>query len=125
MIVGLGIDVEEVERLERALARSGPRFAARLFTPRERTDAEDLKDATEFLTGRFAAKEAFFKALGTGVSRGITWQDAEITNAEGGAPELEVRGRAREVFEARGARRVWLSITHTGRVAAAVVVLEG
>ncbi|MCA9774226.1 MAG: holo-ACP synthase [Myxococcales bacterium] len=124
MIVGLGIDVEEIERLEAALARSGPKIAERLFTEREREDALGLKNASEFLTGRYAAKEALFKALGTGVSGGITWRDAEVTNAPGGAPEIRIQGRAREVFDERGARRVWLSITHTGRTAAAVVVLE-
>lgn len=125
MIIGVGIDLQEIDRLGEAYDRSGDRFLSRVFTKRELADAEAQgKARARFLAGRFAAKEALFKALGTGVSGGITWQDAEVTNLPNGKPEIAIQGKSRDLFEGLRGRHIWLSITHSALSAAAVVVLE-
>ncbi|MDH3734856.1 MAG: holo-ACP synthase [Gemmatimonadota bacterium] len=124
MVVGLGIDMIEVARLEHVLARHPDRAASRLFTPAELADCEGRANASECLAGRFAAKEAFLKALGTGLSRGISWQDIALSGGQGERPRLTASGRAAEHLDAIGASGIHVSITHDGGMAAAVVVLE-
>ncbi len=121
MIRGVGIDVVEVGRVGRALERHGERFVRRVFRPSEVGSPVSPRS----LAARFAAKEAVFKALGTGLSGGLRWTDVEVVARAGGAPGLRLHGRAWEAALALGVTRTHLSLTHDGGVAAAVVILEG
>ena len=116
MIVGVGIDVVDIRRLEVALART-PGLAERVFTPAERAGRR-----VEQLAARFAAKEAVAKALG--VPRGLHWHDAEVVSDPGGRPRLAVRGSAAEEAAALGVRSWHVSLSHDGGTATAVVVAE-
>ena len=125
MIVGLGMDVVEVARIQRIL--EGPparaeRFLARCFTEAERVFCDGVRDRATRYAARFAAKEAASKALGA--PAGIGWHDVEVRRGTG-APSLELRGMARDVAARLGAHRAFLSLTHDAGVAAATVILEG
>jgi len=123
MIVGLGIDVCSVPRIQSALERFGERFWERLLTPRERADLAGRRaDRAVALAGRFAAKEAFSKALGA--PKDVWFQDVEVRRAPSGAPEVVAHGPALPYLERLGVTRMWVSISHDAGVAAAVVVLE-
>ncbi len=121
-VVGIGLDVCPIERMERASARHGQRFLARIFTAAEQSYAAERSNAGEVLAARFAAKEAASKALGA--PKGIGWHDVEVIPARAGeqGPQLVLRGRALEVAQQRGIVRVLVSITHAGGVAAAVAL---
>jgi holo-[acyl-carrier protein] synthase len=124
VILGAGIDLVEVARVEAALARGGERFAARVFTPRERETCERrVRPALHFAL-RFAAKEAGMKALGTGWGQGVGWHDFEVIEGPRGL-RLEVSGRARRLADERGFRAAWLGASVTRTHALAQVVLEG
>lgn len=125
MIVGVGIDMVSISRLQRLLDRRGERALARLFTPAEVGRCRDSRHPPESFAARFAAKEAFFKALGTGWGRGGDWTDVEVVSAASGAPSIRLSGTARELAEARGIRVVHVSLTHAEDTAGAFVVLEG
>ena len=120
MIVGVGVDLVPIERAAALLARHGDRFLARCFGAGE---AARPGDPTH-LAGLLAAKEAAFKALGTGWSDGVGWRDARVARGGAGEPLLELAGRAAERAGALGVGTCHLSITHAGGVAVAVVVLE-
>lgn len=122
MLVGLGIDVASIGRIENALSRFGTRFVERILTAEEQEPLEQRADRAAFVAGRFAAKEASFKALGGPVDVG--WHDLEVVRGARGAPELRFAGKARVHAERLSVTRVWVSITHDAAVAAAVVVLE-
>lgn len=122
MIVGLGIDVASVERLERALGRFGDRIWQRVLTPREQRELGPRADRALALAGRFAAKEALSKALGA--PRDVWWQSVEVVCGPLGAPQLELSGPAAAHAQRLGVDRAWVSISHDAGVAAAVVVLE-
>jgi holo-[acyl-carrier protein] synthase len=124
MIVGLGVDVTEVDRMEAALRRRGKALVNRVFTPNEIAYCERHKNKMERFAGRFAAKEAAMKALGTGWRRGVRWRDIEVTNQPGGKPTLHFAGAAREHADRLGVNNISLSITHTGNLALAQVILE-
>ena len=125
MIVALGLDLVELDRFGRALERSGPRFQERVFTPAERETAARLGGRSlEFLAGRFAAKEAVLKCLGTGWAQGVRWKDIEVLRHPSGEPSLTLRGKALEAAREKGISRWHLSITHTARTAAAVALAE-
>ena len=124
MIVGLGVDMEEISRIGEAIKRHGQSFLQRIFTPGEIAYCERHRDKAERYAGRFAAKEATMKALGTGWSRGVRWRDIEVTRMPGGRPTIVLHGAAHEHAERMGARRISLSITHTGNLAFAEVILE-
>jgi holo-[acyl-carrier protein] synthase len=119
------VDVVKVERLAQSLARFGERMERRLFTEGELAYCRSFSDPLPHLAARFAAKEALLKALGTGLREGISWQDVEVVNNPLGKPELRLTGKARELAERCGARRSFLSLSHDGDVAIAMVVLEG
>jgi holo-[acyl-carrier protein] synthase len=122
MIVGIGIDVCSIERMRRALERHGERFFARICSEAERADLLGRDPATS-LAGRFAAKEAFAKALDG--ARGVGWHEVEVRRTASGRPRLELAGRGHALAVESGASRWHLSITHDAGVAAAVVILEG
>jgi len=124
MIVGIGVDIVEIRRLRQALARQGERFMHRVYTPEEQDFCRRRQDPAPFLAVRFAAKEALFKAIGTGWARGVTWLDVEVRRTEGEAPRLVLRGKAREISDRLGARSLHVSLSHSSDYAVAVVILE-
>ena len=124
MILGVGLDVVETPRVARALATYGARFAERVFTAAELADCVGRADRAEALAARFAAKEAFLKALGTGWITGLSLRHVEVVSAKGGAPELRLLGAAAERAAERGVRHVHVSLSHQPGLAAAVVILE-
>jgi holo-[acyl-carrier protein] synthase len=125
LVVGIGIDLVEPDRMRRALERSGERLLRRLFTPAERAYCDSHADPIPHLSARFAAKEALFKALGTGWSGGVSWTEAEVRVDARGRPELVLAGKTAEIARERGAQRVLVSLTHIDTAAGAIVVLEG
>lgn len=125
MIVGTGIDLVEIERIQRSVERFGQRFLNRLYTPAEQGYCLRKRKSVESLAARFAAKEAGAKALGTGISRGVNWLEIEVGREPGGRPTLRFHGRAAQMAERLGVTRAALSLTHTGSLAQASVVLEG
>ena len=124
MIVGSGVDLAEVDRIEAAIARFGDRFISRIYTPGEIAYVERKANRFERYAARFAAKEAGMKAIGTGWRYGIRWQDFEVANEPSGRPTLRFHGVAAEFARRLGVRNVALSITHTKTVSLAYVVLE-
>jgi holo-[acyl-carrier protein] synthase len=124
MIVGSGIDICEVPRIEAAFLRFGERFLRRVFTDGEIRYADRKANRFERYAARFAAKEAGMKAIGTGWRRGVRWRDFEVVNLPTGKPTLVFHGKAREFADRLGVTNVALSITHTKAQAMASVVLE-
>ncbi len=120
MIAGLGLDLVGVERVAALLARHGGRLLERCFAPGEVARPRDA----EHLAGLLAAKEAAFKALGTGWGDGVGWRDAIVERTPAGAPSLRLTGGAAERAATLGVRTAHLSITHAAGVAVAVVILE-
>ena len=126
MVIGLGTDLMEIARIEASLRRFGNQFLARVYTPGEIAYCQARqKTAAESFAARFAAKEAGAKALGTGISRGVSWRELEVQRQPGQAPRLVLHGRAAEIAEALGVQRLSLSLTHSRELAMAVVVAEG
>ncbi len=124
MIVGSGIDLVEIERIQHTLERFGVRFLNRIYTSDEQAYCMKKRNAAESLAARFAAKEAGAKALGTGISHGVNWLEIEVVREPGGRPTLKFHGRAAERARWLNARRAALSLTHTSNLAVASVVLE-
>ncbi len=114
MIVGTGIDLVEIERIQHSMDRYGKRFLDRVYTAAEQAYCLRKRKAAESFAARFAAKEAGAKALGTGISHGVNWLEIEVVREPGGRPTLRFHGRAAEIAARLGARRAALSITHTG-----------
>ena len=125
MIVGLGVDITEVDRIEAAIARHGRAFLQRVFTPPEIAYCERHRNSAERFAGRFAAKEAAMKALGTGWARGVRWVDIEVVRTPGGKPTLKLSGASREIADQLGVKNIALTITHSGNTALAEVIFEG
>jgi holo-[acyl-carrier protein] synthase len=123
MVVGIGVDIVEVKRIERALA-DGHSMIQRVFTDQEIEYCQARRNQYQHFAGRFAAKEAVLKALGTGWSQGIRWKDVEIVSSDGGRPLLQLHGRALEVLRESGSTRQLLTITHADAYAVAMVVLD-
>lgn len=124
MIVGLGLDIAEIDRIEAAIGRHGEAFINRLFTPAEREYCERFHNRYERYAARFAAKEAAMKALGTGWRHGIRWRDIEVAREASGKPTLRLAGVAREFAERMGVRNISLTITHSGNLAVAQAIFE-
>ena len=124
MIVGTGIDIAETERIEQTLNRYGDRFVRRICTAQEIVYCEKFKNRAERIAARFAAKEAAFKALGTGWGSGVRWLDVEVTHLPSGKPELTLSGRAGELAKALGVTRVSVSISHADHYVVAQVIFE-
>ncbi|MGA2964211.1 MAG: holo-ACP synthase [Candidatus Korobacteraceae bacterium] len=124
MIVGLGIDIAEVDRIESAIRRYGQRFLQRVFTAAEIDYCQSKANAFERFAGRFAAKEAAMKAIGTGWKRGVKWRDFEVVREPSGRPVIRFSGVAADFAERLGMKRALVSITHTAAQAIAQVILE-
>lgn len=124
MIVGTGVDLAEVPRVRHLVERYGRRFIERVYTPSEIAYVERKANRFERFAARFAAKEAGAKALGTGISRGVTWLEIEVVRDPGGRPVLKFHGRAQQRAARLGVAHIALSITHTADLAMASVVLE-
>jgi holo-[acyl-carrier protein] synthase len=122
VIAGIGIDLIALGRIERAVTRFGDRFVARLLTAGERAGARG--GLVPYVAGRFAAKEAALKALGTGLSGAIRWRDVEVLAEPSGAPRLQLHGEALRRARALGVTFAHISLTHDREYAAAVAVLE-
>src|SRR5499427_4123393 len=106
MIVGLGVDITEVERVRGAIERQGERLLKRVYTEKERAYCEKFKNKYERYAGRFAVKEATMKALGTGWSRGVRWVDIEVVRIPFGRPTLELKGEASRIAERLGVKNI-------------------
>jgi holo-[acyl-carrier protein] synthase len=124
VIIGLGIDIAEVDRIEAAIGRRGQPFLRRVYTSAEITYCERFKNKFERYAGRFAAKEATMKALGTGWRRGIRWVDIEVVRESSGRPTIALAGEAAKIAAQLGVHRIALSITHTATEALAQVIFE-
>jgi holo-[acyl-carrier protein] synthase len=124
VIVGLGLDIAEIDRIEAAIKRHGAAFIERLFTPAEAAYCQRYKSPFERYAGRFAAKEAAMKALGTGWSRGVRWRDIEVVREPSGKPTLKLDGAARTIADGLGVKHIVLTITHSGNLAIAQVIFE-
>jgi len=124
VIVGLGLDIAEIDRIEAAITRHGASMLERLFTPGEVAYCEKHRNKFERYAGRFAAKEAAMKALGTGWSRGVRWRDIEVIREPSGKPTLLLAGGARQVADQLGVKNISLTITHSGNLALAEVIFE-
>lgn len=123
MICGTGIDIIRVQRIEKAMTKWGERFLAKIFSPQELTYARQKKNPAIHLAARFAAKEAFFKALGFGWAGGLRWVDVEVERSSTGQPELTLKGTARTMASARGVQSILLSLSHESEYAVAHVLL--
>jgi len=124
MIIGSGIDIVEIRRIQHAKDRYGKRFLNRVYTAAEQAYCLRKRKAAESFAARFAAKEAGAKALGTGISFGVNWLEIEVVREPSGRPSLKFHGRAAQIAAHMGFARAALSITHTADLAMASVVLE-
>ena len=123
-IVGIGTDLIEVGRIAEMMERHGERFVERIFTKDEIEYCQRRKRSSMHFAGRFAVKEAVFKALGTGWNHGVGWQQVETLSEESGKPVVGLSGRAAEVAKELKVRSVHVSISHTNEQAVAYVILE-
>jgi len=124
MILGTGVDLAEVPRIQASIERFGERFTGRVYTPAEIAYVERKANRFERYAARFAAKEAGMKAIGTGWRNGVRWQDFEVANLPTGKPTLLFHGVAAQIAKKLGVRNVSLSITHTAELGMAHVILE-
>jgi holo-[acyl-carrier protein] synthase len=124
-IAGIGTDIVECLRIAQMIERHGEIFLTRVYTPREIEYCSSRKAATQHYAGRWAAKEAVLKAMGTGWARGISWHDIEVRSDEGGRPSILLGGAAREICERRGVRDILISISHCRSHATAYALAVG
>jgi len=124
MIVAIGIDLVEISRIEQAFARRGDRFRRRVFTESESSYCEGRASKFASYAARFAAKEAAMKAIGTGWAEAVGWKEIEVVSAPNGKPTLQLHGRALEFMLQLGASKAHISLTHSGDLAIAQVILE-
>jgi len=124
MIVGIGVDLVKIDRIDKA-GKNHEGFLERLFTGREREYCSRQKFPAQHYAARFAAKEAVLKAIGTGWSAGIKWTDMEVLHGEGGGPILNLSGRVKDLMDLKGVKQALLSYSHDEGYAVAQVVLVG
>ena len=124
MIIGLGVDITEVGRIRAVIEKRGEAFLRRVYTPKEIAYCERFKNKYERYAGRFAAKEAAMKALGTGWQHGVRWVDLEVVRERSGKPTLAIAGEAGKIAARIGVKHIAVSITHTAEQALAQVIFE-
>jgi holo-[acyl-carrier protein] synthase len=122
-VVGIGTDLAQVDRFRKFL-EPGNKVLTRIFSTGEREYSLKMRDPAPYFAARFAAKEAFLKALGTGLRDGLAWQQIQVVRDDLGCPSLELSGKAAELMKDRGAHTAHLSYSHDGNYAVATVVLE-
>lgn len=125
MILGVGIDIVEVPRVQRVYARFGRRFLNRILLGTEIDYCLGMAMPAPAVAGRFAAKEAIAKALCTRIGPGLGWQDMEISRDKSGTPAVVLHGKGRTLADARGIKKIHVSLSHTQRYAVAIAVAEG
>ncbi len=125
MILGIGIDLEEVARIAESISKFGERFLDRIFTEAEIAFCSGKANSNERFAARFAAKEAAFKALQASWQAGLSWKDFELIAQPGGAPRMVLHGVAARLASERGMRGLHVSFSHTKTHVTAVVVVEG
>jgi holo-[acyl-carrier protein] synthase len=124
MIVGIGIDLVKIDRIGKA-GKNHPGFLEKVFTVQERAYCSRQKFPDQHFAGRFAAKEAVLKAIGTGWSAGVKWTDMEVLHGEGGGPIVNISGRVKDLMDLKGVKQILLSYSHDEGYAVAQVVLVG
>jgi len=124
-IIGIGTDITECARIASMIERHGELFTDRVYTDLENEYCSSRKAAVLHYAGRWCAKEAILKAIGTGWVRGITWRDMEIRNDEAGRPTVAIRGGVKEVVERLGIAKLHISISHSDHYATATAIAEG
>jgi len=124
MIKGIGTDLVSIERIEKALDKYGERFAKRILAPDEYKTFVDHARPSNFLAKRFATKEAVAKALGTGFSNGVSWQDIQLEHYQSGQPRVVLMNRALELFNEMGCQQILLSLSDEEGLVSAFVVIE-
>lgn len=124
-IIGIGTDIIECLRIAQMIERHGDLFINRVYTTHEIQYCQSRKQSTQHYAGRWAAKEAILKALGTGWRRGISWRDIEVRNEPGGRPVVAMRGGARDVVEKLGITEMLISISHCRSHATAYALAQG
>ena len=124
MIIGTGIDLVEIGRIQNSVGRYGERFLNHFYTAAEQAYCLRKRNSAESFAARFAAKEAAAKALGTGISHGVSWLEIEVVREPSGRPTIQFHGRAAQIAARLGVARAALSITHTDDLAMASVVIE-
>ncbi|UCG37852.1 MAG: holo-ACP synthase [bacterium] len=124
MIIGIGIDHVQTLRMKEMLIKWAERVENRVFGEEELEYSKSKGETHLHLAARFAAKEAFFKALGKGLAEGMTWNDVVVRNDEAGKPFITIKNRAREIADSMGVRNIHVSLAHTDDCAMAVVILE-
>jgi holo-[acyl-carrier protein] synthase len=125
MIIGIGIDTVSISRMEKLIRARGERFLRKIFSETEIGEGMRRPYSTPYFAARFAAREAFVKALGIGFARGVSFRDITVRKGDGGRPELSFSSRTEVLLKARGIERCHVSITHDGDCAQAIVILEG
>jgi len=125
MIIGIGIDNVLNRRMQDMLLKWAEKVEDRVFTEEELEYSKGKGETHIHLAARFAAKEALFKALGKGLSEGMTWNDVMVRNEESGKPYIVLRDRAREIADSMKVEKIHLSLTHSEECSIAVVILEG
>ena len=125
MIIGVGIDIIEVERIRASHDKFGERFLKRILRPEEIAYCFSHAQPAPFLAARFSAKEAISKAFGTGIGRQLGWQDMEVRRKESGQPYVVLHDDGQVLFNQLHARALHLSLSHTNFYASAIAVLEG
>jgi holo-[acyl-carrier protein] synthase len=124
MIIGTGVDLVEIVRFRKVIERLRDRFIHRVFTAGEQQFCNEHRDPVPHYAVRFAAKEALFKALGTGWAKGVTWLDVEVQRERQDAPTLSLHGEAQRLSQAMGTHKVHISLSHSDNWAIAMVILE-
>jgi holo-[acyl-carrier protein] synthase len=124
MIAGTGVDIVEIERIRSLSSRLKAHFIDRIFTPREQQFCGRRRDPAPHYAARFAAKEAFFKAIGTGWAKGVSWLDCEVLRKDSDAPVIVLHGEAEKRCGQIDVKRIHLSLSHSELYAVAMVILE-
>lgn len=125
MVLGLGMDVIQVDRLRKAVDRHGKHFLDHVYTEYEQSEAPDGDGRYAYFVGRWAVKEAISKMLGTGIGEHCAWTDIRVQRLGNGRPHVELTGRARKTAERLGIRHIHVTISHDGPLACAAAIGEG
>ncbi len=125
MIIGIGTDIQAIERVQQAIERTGEAFLKKTFSNEEMAYCRQQRRWAQHFAVRFCAKEAFLKALATGWSQGIRWTEVEVAKTASGCPALKLSGKAAELAATRGVKKTWVTLAHSDDYATATVILEG